>query len=224
MSSVENDKFNNYWLRLRLRDRAMAIPAKCVYWQRAKTFNAVEDLIWARIRACDRILDYGSGDQSLRTKFVAAGYRGQYDTFDVSPEFETTWRRHEDIRGTFDAVVCLEVLEHMPLEEGLALRKRLADFVHPGGWLILSTPNPACIVSPFSRDETHQHVYPLHDLLTFAIAAGFEPQAWRVKLLPDRVTPTTRLRLLLQRILCYAIGADRADGLLVIARRSSATS
>ena len=163
--------------------------------------------------------DYGAGDQALRQKFLAAGYRGSYETFDVSPEFETTWRDPEAIRGPFGAVLCLEVIEHMSLSEGLALRDRLLSFVQPGGWLVLSTPNPACIISPFSRDETHLQLYPLHDLITWALAAGLDVEARRVKLLPDRVTLKTRVQMAAQRVICYLTGADRADGLIVISSR-----
>lgn len=214
-----NATFENYWERIRLRERAMAIPAPCVTWRRMEVFNEAEQLIWERLRGVSSILDFGCGDQSLRKKFLAAGYVGRYETYDISREFPTTWDDPEQIEGPFGAVICLEVIEHMPLSEGLALRNRLLSWVGPGGWLVLSTPNPACIVSPFNLDETHQHLYPLHDLLTWALVAGLVPEARRVKLLPLRVTLSTRWRLLTQRVLCYLLGADYADGLLLVARR-----
>jgi hypothetical protein len=211
--------FSSYWHRMKLREQAMSLPARCVYWQRRAGFNQVEELIWKRVGESPRVLDFGSGDQSLRKKFAAAGFAGSYETYDLSPEFPTTWTDPDKITGQFDAVMCLEVIEHMPLEAGLALRERLLSWVAPGGWLILSTPNPSCILSPFSGDETHVHLYPLHDLLTWALVNGLEPEARRYKLLPDHPTPLQRTRLLTQRVLCYLIGADRADGLLVMARR-----
>ncbi len=107
----------------------------------------------------------------------------------------------------------------MPLPEGLALRDRLLSLVQPGGWFVLSTPNPACILSPFSGDETHLHLYPLHDLITWAFAAGLDVEARRVKILPDRVTLKTHMQIVAQRIICYLAGADRADGLIVISSR-----
>lgn len=219
--NAESDSkaFRDYWHRVTLRERAMAIPAPCITWQRKGSFNEEEELIWERVRDVDRILDFGSGDQALRKKFLDAGYTGSYETYDVSPEFPTTWRDPDLITGKFGAVICLAVIEHMPLAEGRALRERLLSWVAPGGWLILSTSNPACVLSPFSGDETHVHLYPLHDLLAWAMDAGLTVEARRIKHLPERVTLFTRARLLIQRVLCYLIGADRADQIILIARR-----
>jgi len=214
------EPFHGYWQRFRLREKVMGIPAPCITWRRAKSFNEVEQLIWERVGDVSRILDFGSGDQALKRKFLAAGYKGSYETYDVSQEFPTTWKDPDLIDGVFGAVICLEVIEHMPLAEGLALREKLLSWVAPDGWLILSTPNPACVLSPFSGDETHVHVYPLHDLLTWAMTAGLTVEARRVKFLPDRVTLITWARLLAQRVLCYLIGVDRADGIMILAHRS----
>src|ERR1035437_9076283 len=107
----------------------------------------------------------------------------------------------------------------MPLAEGLVLRDRLLEWLAPGGTLVLSTPNPACILSPFAADETHQHLYPLQDLIAWAMSRGFEVEARRVKLLPERLGLGKRVRLAVQRVLVYFVGPDRADGLLLIARK-----
>ncbi|MGH9364102.1 MAG: class I SAM-dependent methyltransferase [Thermoanaerobaculia bacterium] len=203
-----------------MRDQAYSVAAPCISWQRSDGLNEVERVIWERARAAGRLLDYGSGDQSLRRKFIAAGFTGKYETFDVSVEHPTTYRDPSAIRGPFDAVLCLEVIEHLPLEAGLALRDRLAGMVKPGGVLVLSTPNPGCILSPFARDETHVHLYPLMDLVTWAWSQGLDVEAWRVELLPPKVSAGLRLRLLARRVLCYLMGADRADGLLVIGTRA----
>ncbi len=213
------DQFADYWRRIELRERAYSIPAPCITWQRTEGFNQVERVIWERIRSAERILDYGSGDQSLKRKFVAAGYRGDYETFDISPEQATTYSDPLAIRDPFDAVLCLEVIEHLPLEGGLALRDRLVELVKPGGVLVLSTPNPGCVRSPFALDETHLHFYPLMDLITWAWTRGLSVEAWRVELLPPRVSVGLRLRLCVRRVLCYFLGADRADGLLIVAKR-----
>jgi SAM-dependent methyltransferase len=211
--------FEDYWSRIALREKAYSIPAPCITWQRVDGFNEVQEMIWGEISGAQRLLDFGSGDQSFREKCVARGFQGAYETYDVSPEFPTTYRSEAEISGQFDAVLCLEVLEHLPLPEGLKLRDRLANLVGPGGVLVLSTPNPACVLSPFAGDETHVKLYPLHDLLIWAMTRRFEVLARRVKYLPPCVSLSVRFRLLVQRALCFALGADRADGLVVVCRR-----
>jgi len=41
--------------------------------------------------------------------------------------------------GSFDAVVCLYAIIHVPLEEHAALLGRVARWLRPGGWLLLVT-------------------------------------------------------------------------------------
>src|ERR1035437_4086078 len=88
----------------------------------------------------------------------------------------------------------------------MVLRDSLLECLAPGGTLVLSTPNPACILSPFAADETHQHLYPLQDLIAWAMSRGFEVEARRVKLLPERLGLGKRVRLAVQRVLVYFVG------------------
>ena len=41
--------------------------------------------------------------------------------------------------GSFDGVVCIEVIEHVPADE--AFVSQIARVLKPGGWLCLTTPN-----------------------------------------------------------------------------------
>lgn len=43
--------------------------------------------------------------------------------------------------GSFDAVCCFELIEHIYPDQGLALLRSLARLVRPGGRLLLTTPN-----------------------------------------------------------------------------------
>ena len=46
-------------------------------------------------------------------------------------------------QGTFDAVVCLYVLIHLPLAEQPVLLCRIARWLRPGGWLLVTAGHDA---------------------------------------------------------------------------------
>jgi 2-polyprenyl-3-methyl-5-hydroxy-6-metoxy-1,4-benzoquinol methylase len=100
-----------------------------------------------------RILDLGAGTLSLRLS--EAGF--DVVALDVD---EAKWKLaevpfrvldinkglRESVDGEFDAVVCVEVIEH--IENPWNLLRECRELVRPGGYLILSTPN---ITSFYSR-------------------------------------------------------------------------
>ncbi len=125
-----------------------------VAWSHARRFEAAVSL--AREFAGKRILDYGCGDGTflaltLLTHDAPAGAVGA----ELSPNHVQDCRRRyqheprlqfvpvEDLagvehRGRYDAVFCMEVLEHVvDWEPELA---RLARALKPGGKLIISVP------------------------------------------------------------------------------------
>lgn len=65
----------------------------------------------------------------------------------------------DKIEGSFDAITCLEVLEH--LEEPLTVLKKLARSVRPGGHIIVSLPNEGNfyhgIKNFFAPNPAHLH-------------------------------------------------------------------
>jgi 2-polyprenyl-6-hydroxyphenyl methylase/3-demethylubiquinone-9 3-methyltransferase len=101
------------------------------------------------------ILDIGCGGGLVAEPLARLG--GRVTGIDPTPDAIAVARRHAEAQGltidyraaraealidageTFDAVVCLEVVEHVP--DAGAFIKTIAGLVRPGGVLVLSTLN-----------------------------------------------------------------------------------
>lgn len=99
-----------------------------------------------------RVLDLGCGNGIPVTKaLAAAGHQVTgLDLSDVQVERarrlvpEATFLRADATEvafpaASFDAVVCLYALIHMPLDRQPALIARIAGWLRPGGWLLATT-------------------------------------------------------------------------------------
>lgn len=91
-----------------------------------------------------------------------ASYRGEFDFL----------KRHKEITGFFDRVVCLEVIEHMGKEDGQRLLKALASKLGPDGGLYLSTP-----VFNGKKAQNHIHEWGVEELNKAIGKAGLSVQS-----------------------------------------------
>jgi SAM-dependent methyltransferase len=211
--------YRGYWRRMELRAQAERYRAPCLRWYHSETLNPTERVVFERVRAAARLLDFGAGDLRLKRKFLAAGFAGRYETLDVSEEFPHDYTDLGQVQGTFGAILCLEVIEHLPLTAFDSLVDGLCERLEPGGALVVSTPNPLCVVPMWARDSGHIQQYPLHDLLAALLARDLTVEPFRVRFGPAAPSLPQRLRFLSQRVLCYLLAVDYADGLLVIGTR-----
>jgi 2-polyprenyl-3-methyl-5-hydroxy-6-metoxy-1,4-benzoquinol methylase len=83
-------------------------------------------------------------------------------------------------QGTFDVVVCSQVIEHIPEDTGLL--ESLASALRAGGLLILGTPNEGCFMARMrnhffepmiSKNSDHAHFYTESVIRQKIEAAGF---------------------------------------------------
>lgn len=75
-----------------------------------------------------------------------------------------------DTHGTFDVIVCFEVIEHMTTEHGWALLWWFRQLVNPGGFVLLSTP----AYDGAHHAHNHIHEYTKEELETYIAAAQFD--------------------------------------------------
>lgn len=137
-----------------------------------------------------------------------------------------------------DCVVCMHVIEHMPLSAAISFLQLLCGALRPEGTIILATPNgdsPWAGHSMF-HDLTHQRLYTSRSLRVLMAEGGFA----RISIHPEPVVPydtLTSIRwvlaagLHLLRKLTFAIeigpGRSRRDpmiftqGLIAVARRET---
>lgn len=213
--------FSGYWRHKRLLSGGVPhFPVR--RWWPAEDLCEIEGIIFKAIRRASSLLDVGAGDLRIMKKMHAAGYPGEYHTQDLGSEHPYTYHNLDEIRRTFDAILCLDVIEHMELPEGLGLLRRLTELLSPGGVLVIQTPNARCIRHPLSWDMTHRQCYNLADLWAALTALELKVEGYRVIFQAPKLTPLEWLRACLGRyVITRFLGADYADNILAIARKPS---
>jgi SAM-dependent methyltransferase len=212
--------YRNYWARHQARDvMYQTLKAPCISCEDRADLNQMEQAIFKRASGASRLLDYGAGDKRLKGKFFAAGFKGRYETLDMSAEDEHEYSSISEVKGQFDAILCLEVIEHMSLNDYVDLMDEFGKLLVPGGTLIIGTPNPLCVVPMWAGDPGHVQQYPLADLAADFVVRRYEVEAFRIRYgaWPKGLP---RLRFMTMRLLCYLMSVDYAQGLLMIGKKT----
>lgn len=78
--------------------------------------------------------------------------------------------------NTFDCIVMLDMIEHVPYDQALDILNSARNALRPGGRLILRTPNMANLLGCYSlyMDPTHYHAYTEWSLAHALEQVGFE--------------------------------------------------
>jgi len=211
--------YRNYWARHQARDVIYkTLRARCLSCEDRPQLNEMEQAIFDHTEQAGRLLDYGAGDKKLKRKFLSAGFKGRYETLDMSAEDEHEYSSISKVTGQFDAILCLEVIEHMSLNDYVDLMDEFGKLLSPGGTLIIGTPNPLCVVPMWAGDPGHVQQYPLADLAADFVVRGYSVEAFRVRYGAwPRGIPW--LRFFAMRVLCYLLSVDYAHGIVMIGKK-----
>jgi hypothetical protein len=214
--------YQRYWERKKLL--AQPLPHFPVRrWWDSDGLSEIEEIYFREIEHAPALLDVGAGDLRVMQKLQRAGYRGEYHTQDISAEYNYTYQTLSQIDRTYDAILCLDVLEHLPLEDGLGLIDTLARMLAEGGVLILQTANARCIHNPMSWDMSHLHMYNLADLWAYLTTAGLEVNGHRITFGKKPRSPFKYVGSIFSRFLITrTLHMDYAENIALVARRGLA--
>jgi len=192
-------------------------------WWDTEDLCEIERVYFDAVRGAERLLDVGAGDLRIMRKLQRAGFRGEYHTQDVGSEGTYTYRSLDEVRGQYGAIVCLDVIEHLELREGLTMLKTMISRLSPGGVLVVQTPNAAYIPDPRSWDMTHVQTYNAGDLWAWLRCEGMEVEIYRVVLRASAnpgpiVSAKAAITGYVKRKI---LGCDDANNIAAIARKPS---
>ena len=216
----EHPAYRTYWKRKEMLRRGVpAFPVR--RWWDTDGWSEIEQIYFDAIRNASSLLDVGAGDLRVMKKFQKAGFAGEYHTQDIGAEGQYTYRELGDVSRRYGAILCLDVIEHLPLVEGLTLLDRMVALLEPGGTLVLQTANATYLPVALSWDMTHVHLYNLPDLYAYLACDGFEVAGYRV-ILGDR--DPGLMRRLKFAIASYVkqkiLGCDFANNVGLVARKT----
>jgi SAM-dependent methyltransferase len=126
------------------------------------------------LRNAGSVLDVGAGDRRTEGVLRQLGVRAVYKSADIA----MAERPHDfgdflQVNERFDAVLMQELLEHLPVELGVAFMEHAHRILNPGGTLWLTTPNARHPNSVWRYDVTHLRPWPATDLYGALRLIGF---------------------------------------------------
>jgi len=175
-------------------------------------------LVMKTIQDHEKVLDIGASNRNLQERLKRHFPKLVYKSMDIDREQFHDFYSLEEVQESFDVVFLFEVIEHLGLEEGVQLIKKIYDLLNEGGRLILTTPN---VFNPsrFWRDATHKVAYCYDELGGLLLAHGFQIKAMYR-------TYSDAFHRYLFRIYVMAplhryLGVDFAKSILMIAEKKS---
>jgi len=170
------------------------------------------------IRDGEKVLDIGASNRNLQDRLRRHFPKLIYKSMDIDREQFHDFYSLEEIQEFFDVVFLFEVIEHLNIEEGVQLLKKIYNLLNGGGRLILTTPN---VFNPsrFWRDATHKVAYCYDELGGLLLSQGFQ-----IKIMYRTYSDAFHrylFRLYIMAPLHRYLGIDFAKSILVIAEKKT---
>lgn len=216
----ENLIYLNYWKRKKLLQSGVPhFPV--LRWWLSEGLCEIDRIIFNKIKERETILDVGAGNLRTMRQFQQAGYSGEYHTQDIGEEFTYTYQEIDDITKKYAAILCLDVIEHLQLSEGLELIHSLVNLLEPGGVIVIQTPNACCIKDPLSWDMTHLHSYNIQDLWAYLTCMGLHVEGYRVVFGSEHKNFAQHTSHLLRYIITRRLGVDYTHNIVLVATKKA---
>jgi 2-polyprenyl-3-methyl-5-hydroxy-6-metoxy-1,4-benzoquinol methylase len=224
MSNTEpNLVYLNYWKRKQLARQPPHFLVRRHWWDTDELSDA-HGMIFDAIRNARSVLDVGAGDMRFMRLAQKRGLAATYHTQDIGTEFDYTYSDLSQVTHPYDAVICMDVLEHLDVAGSVAMLHRLLSLVNPGGVLALQTPNAYFHRHPLSWDMTHLHAYNPIDLWTYLTALGTETTVYRVMFGHPPTRLKGRLHERMRIWLASELYLDPCENLIAIVRKTSSAT
>jgi len=175
-------------------------------------------LMLRTIRNGEKVLDIGASNRNLAERLKQHFPNLIYKSMDIDREQVHDFYSLEEIRESFDVAFLFEVIEHLDLEEGIQLLKKVYGLLAEGGRLILTTPN---VFNPsrYWRDATHKVAYCYDELGGILLAQGFHIRSMH-RTYSDAFLQYV-LRIYLMSPFHRYFGIDFAKSILIVAEKKS---
>jgi len=215
----EHPAYRTFWQRKEMLKRAWPVFPVRRWWE-SDGLCDIEQVYFDAVRNAPSLLDVGAGDLRIMRKIQSAGFKGEYHTQDIGTEGKYTYRDVGDVTRRYGAILCLDVLEHLSLVDGLTLLDKMTSLLEPGGALVLQTANASYIPDPRSWDMTHLHIYNLPDLYAYLVCDRLEVAGYRVTVGDQNHGLIRRVKLgITAYVKLKILGCDYANNIAIVARR-----